>query len=54
MVWFLVRVLLVFVGSVISLDSYLLELQNIVCNGQNEIDIWTWIHPLEVCIRKHM
>jgi hypothetical protein len=39
MLWVLDGVKLVLVGSVISLDSYLVELYNIVCNGQNETDI---------------
>ena len=38
-VWVLVGVLLVLVGSVISLDSYLVELKNIGFNGQNMPDL---------------
>ena len=38
MVWVLVEVLLVLVGSVISLDDHV-ELYILVCNGKNRTDI---------------
>jgi hypothetical protein len=58
MVWVLVWALLVLVGCVISLDSYLHQ-YHFECKGQNETDIgligiWIVSPFLVVCIRKQI
>jgi hypothetical protein len=58
MVGVMVGVLLLLVGSVLSLD-YCVELYNLVCNGQTYTDIVSvslriGFHPLVACIRQNI